>query len=239
MFKIIMSKAVIYPISLYVFAMLLLQGLDWDHQIASFWYQLEGNTWSLKQHWLTQAVLHKGGHDVAIALYIIIIVIYVTSFRNDKLKPYHQGLKYLVISLPIATLTISALKQLIAVDCPWGLVDFGGQRQYEPWFRTLFSTVQENVGHCFPSGHASSAYTYFALYFFCQYYFQRYAKSVLIAVIFIGIIFGFAQQLRGAHFLSHDLTSALICWLISWGIWMFIFRSTKVAVIQPHCRTLL
>lgn len=32
----------------------------------------------------------------------------------------------------------------------------------------------------------------------------------------LGLTFGITQQLRGAHFLSHDLWSAALCWAIAW-----------------------
>lgn len=39
-----------------------------------------------------------------------------------------------------------------------------------------------------------------------------------------GLIFGISQQLRGAHFLSHDLWSLTICWLVALGFfYLFLF----------------
>jgi membrane-associated PAP2 superfamily phosphatase len=31
----------------------------------------------------------------------------------------------------------------------------------------------------------------------------------------VGLIFGISQQLRGAHFISHDLWTLAICWFFS------------------------
>jgi len=36
----------------------------------------------------------------------------------------------------------------------------------------------------------------------------------LVSTVLIGALFSLAQQARGAHFLSHDIVSALIAWLI-------------------------
>ena len=33
--------------------------------------------------------------------------------------------------------------------------------------------------------------------------------------LLLGVLFGVTQQLRGAHFLSHDLWSLIICWYAS------------------------
>jgi hypothetical protein len=40
----------------------------------------------------------------------------------------------------------------------------------------------------------------------------------------MGLIFGFAQQARGAHFLSHDLCSASLAWLIPAALYSLAFR---------------
>jgi membrane-associated PAP2 superfamily phosphatase len=46
----------------------------------------------------------------------------------------------------------------------------------------------------------------------------------LIGVLAIGSLFSIAQQSRGAHFISHDLTSALIAWLICLALYMKVMR---------------
>jgi membrane-associated PAP2 superfamily phosphatase len=60
---------------------------------------------------------------------------------------------------------------------------------------------------------------FFGLYFFCRHFWPERSGLVLFAVILAGVVFGFAQQLRGAHFISHDLTTALICWSVTLLLW--------------------
>lgn len=215
MFK---QKSFWLPVSLYIALIIPIIGLDLDWRLANFWYQLEGQQWALRSAWLTQRILHDGAHDVAVGLYIIVLILYLSSFKSQFLSKYKAGLAYLSLSLPLATLTVSLFKRLIAVDCPWSVIDFGGQQVYQSWFYSLWSPIA-NAGHCFPSGHASSAYMFFGVYFFSRYYWPKKSTLVLILVITMGLIFGFDQQLRGAHYLSHDLSSALICWLVCWFIW--------------------
>jgi hypothetical protein len=40
------------------------------------------------------------------------------------------------------------------------------------------------------------------------------ARAVLLAVLAAGALFGWAQLARGAHFPSHTLWSAWLCWVI-------------------------
>jgi membrane-associated PAP2 superfamily phosphatase len=44
------------------------------------------------------------------------------------------------------------------------------------------------------------------------------------AVLVLGTAFSVAQQSRGAHFVSHDLVSALIAWLICLGLHWKLLR---------------
>ena len=39
-----------------------------------------------------------------------------------------------------------------------------------------------------------------------------------------GGVFGFSQQLRGAHFLSHDLWTLATCWAVSLGLYLLVER---------------
>jgi membrane-associated PAP2 superfamily phosphatase len=54
-----------------------------------------------------------------------------------------------------------------------------------------------------------------ALYYFCLVVCPAKARLALFTSIGLGVLLGFTQQLRGAHFISHDIASAAICWLIA------------------------
>jgi membrane-associated PAP2 superfamily phosphatase len=41
--------------------------------------------------------------------------------------------------------------------------------------------------------------------------------------LLIGTVFALGQQARGAHFLSHDLTSAAIVWYVLLGLYLVMF----------------
>ena len=70
---------------------------------------------------------------------------------------------------------------------------------------------------CFPAGHASAGYAWMALYFFFLATRPQWRWLGLAVGIVLGLLFGVVQQLRGAHFLSHDLWTAVICWSCALG----------------------
>ncbi len=205
---------------LYILLISIIAATDLDKVVAMMWYQLEGRQWQLKHYWLTQTWLHDGGHYLAIILYIAILLSYLLGVGTRYLSAYRHALAYLSISIPASTLTVSAIKRLTQVDCPWSVSAFGGERAYQFWLQSLWSPLP-GADHCFPAGHASSAYMFLGLYLVSRQFFPQQARKVLMAVIILGVIFGLAQQLRGAHFISHDITSAFICWTVSYLIWHF------------------
>ncbi|RMR62467.1 hypothetical protein ALP83_200087 [Pseudomonas syringae pv. actinidiae] len=50
----------------------------------------------------------------------------------------------------------------------------------------------------------------------------KLAKAGLIAAFSLGTIFSIGRMLQGAHFLSHNLWTAVFCWLICLGVYYFI-----------------
>jgi membrane-associated PAP2 superfamily phosphatase len=48
------------------------------------------------------------------------------------------------------------------------------------------------------------------------------ARRALLAAILVGVVFSIGQQARGAHFLSHDLTSAAIAWFMLLALWRML-----------------
>ena len=67
-------------------------------------------------------------------------------------------------------------------------------------------------GRCFPSGHASTAFSFLAGWFALRRDAPRAARIWLAATIFLGLVFSGVQVMRGAHYLSHCLWTGWICW---------------------------
>jgi len=96
------------------------------------------------------------------------------------------------------------------MDCPWDLLRYGGTHPRVGLFGLRPAGLGRN--HCFPAGHASGGYAWLALYFFFLAVRPGWRWAGLAAGACLGLVFGVSQQLRGAHFLSHDLWTIAICW---------------------------
>ncbi|GGB80254.1 hypothetical protein GCM10011352_02440 [Marinobacterium zhoushanense] len=105
---------------------------------------------------------------------------------------------------------VALAKQMTGVECPWNLQPFGGTQVYLPLLQQLLQGGGDGV--CFPAGHASAGYAWLALYFAAKTAAPRWRYAALAVGLGGGLLFGLSQQLRGAHFLSHDLWSMVLCW---------------------------
>ena len=120
----------------------------------------------------------------------------------------------LLLSIAGGALAISALKRLNHTSCPWDLAEFGGVAQYVSHW--LWGVRDAGAGHCFPAGHASTAFAYLAGWFVLRRSAARVAGPWLLWAMLAGMVLGLAQQMRGAHYMSHTLWTAWICW--AWGL---------------------
>ncbi|MFM8480147.1 MAG: phosphatase PAP2 family protein, partial [Gammaproteobacteria bacterium] len=126
------------------------------------------------------------------------------------------------LCMALVPLVVGGLKTLTNVDCPWDVAGFGGTRPYVEWYLPRPDGLPHAA--CFPGAHSSSAFALFALYFLWRDPYPQRAQVALVGVLVLGGLFSLAQQSRGAHFLSHDLASALIAWLMCFGFYLKFFE---------------
>ena len=127
-----------------------------------------------------------------------------------------------------ATALVAAMKRGTHMDCPWDLLRYGGEKAYYG----LFTRRPPGLGGagCFPAGHASAGYAWVALYFFLLATRPRWRWWGLGLPLASGLVFGIAQQLRGAHFLSHDVWSLMLCWLVALSLYRLMLVPRMRAV---------
>ena len=160
----------------------------------------------LRDAWLTRTLLHDGGRAMAWAM----MSLWLLSVWRDRGFERLHSLRWIGVAL-LCVLLVPALKLFAASSCPWELQEFGGRvATYVPHWK--LGLHDGGPGHCFPSGHAVSAFAFFAVYFDRRGRQPRAARWYLLGVCLAGALFGWAQLARGAHFASHTLWSAWLCW---------------------------
>ena len=111
----------------------------------------------------------------------------------------------------LAAIAVSTLvKRISSSSCPWDLAEFGGVARYVSHWS--WGVWDGGAGHCFPAGHASAGLGFVAGWFVLRRTAAHLAAAWLWTALAVGVLLGLSQQLRGAHYLSHTLWSAWLCW---------------------------
>lgn len=172
------------------------------------WYGDAGG-FALRRQWWLQRVLHDGGRVLA-GLALAACVVW--ALRGDPCAMARRLRAAWIGVVLLCLVAVPGLKRLSRTSCPWDLEAFGGSAAYVPHW--LLGVVDGGPGHCFPSGHAVAAFAFLPLYFQWRGTHPRRAWTLLGVTVAVGALFGWAQLARGAHFPSHTLWSAWLCWTI-------------------------
>lgn len=188
----------------------------WDLVVAGFFGTAEG--FALRNDFIFSRVLHDGGRAMA---WVLMLTLVLTAAREHarsapaRHRPGHADRwRWLGVML-LCLLVVPAIKRLSNTSCPWDQSVFGGVAHYVSHWQ--WGLVDGGPGHCFPSGHAVAAFGFFGMHFLWRDHDPRRARRWLVAVGLTGLVFGLAQLARGAHYPSHTLWSAWLCWTLCAG----------------------
>ncbi|MCB1664709.1 MAG: phosphatase PAP2 family protein [Pseudomonadales bacterium] len=215
-------RMTLLPTLIFVVLALALAITDGDLWWGDLLYRLEGGSWALRGSWITNDLIHDRGRNLVALMALTLFLGILLSFSMQKFRSWRRPLLYLLCSALISAAIVGLLKDTTGMDCPWDLDRYGGDKAYV----SLLGTRPEGQepGRCFPAGHASGAYCWLGLFFLALRYRPSWRYGVLAAVVALGLTFGVAQQLRGAHFVSHDLWTVYICWMSAALCYYWVFR---------------
>ena len=198
----------------------ILEVFSLDRVIAREWYfNVHTAQWlgAGSGEWWARGLLHTGGRWVVRGICASALILWTLSFAVASLREWRRTAGYVLLAMLLAMLVVGGLKAVTNVDCPWNLAGFGGHNPYVALFADRPDVLKR--AQCFPGAHASSGFALFCFYFVFRDRSRRVARWMLAGAIAVGIAFSIGQEARGAHFLSHDLTSAAIVWFVQLGLY--------------------
>jgi membrane-associated PAP2 superfamily phosphatase len=190
--------------------LVLLLAWEWsglDLAITRAYGSHSGFAW--RDAWFTRALLHDGGRALAWGVMALLVI---DAWRPFTRGPSRTERAYWIGVTLVCLLLVPTLKRVADSSCPWDLAEFGGVAHYVPHWR--LGVRDGGPGHCFPSGHAVAAFAFLTVYFVQRRDRPAIAAWSLVAVCTLGVLFGWSQLARGAHFASHSLWSAWLCWVV-------------------------
>ena len=201
----------LWPLCLLIPASLWLIFGHLDFALADRWYALQGGSWALRHHPLAEQLIHQGGRLASLLAWLgVLLALLSASSRLDA--RWRRPLRYLAAAVLLSVSVVSLTKYSLTSDCPWDMQAYGGKQATLGVLDARPTGMP--AGHCFPAGHASAGYAWIALYFALAAagVSTRQRRLALLGALALGLLFGFTQQLRGAHLLSHDLWTLALCW---------------------------
>jgi len=203
-----------------------------DSVVSGWFYDPGSHGFPLREAFLLEMIGHQLMKELVFIVVCCVIGAYALSFALPELRPQRRVLLFLSLAMTLAPLAVASLKAMSVRHCPWNLQEFGG---FAPHL-TLFDAAPlfHTPGHCFPGGHASAGFTLLAFYFA-----GRASANRLLGLLGLwgglaaGMIFGMARVAQGAHFVSHNLWSAVLCWLVILGVYLVVMGMPARACNGP------
>ncbi len=198
-------------------ALLLLAAWDFsaaDLRVSHLFADAQGSAW--RDQFVLAKVLHDGGRMLGWVLLGVMLLIALRSpaAGTPARPPRKLQLQWIGVMLLCVTL-VGLIKRFSLSSCPWELAEFGGVAHFVSHW--LPGVRDGGPGGCFPSGHAVTAFAFFGAWQLWQLWRPwrpALARWLLLSVLVMGALFGAVQLVRGAHYVSHTLWTAWICWTL-------------------------
>jgi membrane-associated PAP2 superfamily phosphatase len=201
----------IVPLAILVAATIVLRSTTLDVDIEQIfyrdgWYRADGQPWSFLYHY---------GVVPAWVVAVGALVLLVVSKWKPVLAARRRVFLFLVLVMVVGPGLVvnSAFKEHWGRPRPMDLPRFGGDYS----FVTVWDKGDPDRGQSFPSGHASTGFYFFALYFALRGR-SRWAWFWLAFALAFGSLMGVARMIQGKHFLSDVVWSAGFVYLVAVGL---------------------
>ncbi|MBU0785128.1 MAG: phosphatase PAP2 family protein [Gammaproteobacteria bacterium] len=182
---------------------------EWDQAISSMFFDRATNVFPLKQNHLLNLLFHEGLRWLAATMWLGFLL--GPWLLKKEQRCWGEVFFILLVSL-LAALVVSVLKSMSAHSCPWDLALYGGTADHFRLFQDTRALAIPGPGKCFPSGHACTAFMWIVLLYSPMPWLKRHRATVAIALLLLAGLAGGVQIAKGAHFPSHVLATAWLCW---------------------------
>ena len=180
---------------------------------------------ALEAHWFWRDALHDRIRHLPWLVELALLVSIGLPFGNLKKISRVRRTQFGLTTLA-ALLVVSSIKTWSNTSCPWDLQEFGGVAHHVSHW--AWGVKDGGNGGCFPAGHASAGFAFIGGFFAFRHSLPKSAWRWFAGAMLVGLLLGIAQQVRGAHYMSHTLWTAWFCWssaaLIDYGVSRWIAR---------------
>jgi membrane-associated PAP2 superfamily phosphatase len=203
-----------------------------DAAIAGHFYDPGLGRFPLRDDWFLEVVMHGWAKAALFAFGFLVLAGLLLTLALRRLERWRRPLLFLFLALALGPGAVAALKSATGRHCPWDLEPYGGAY---PHVRLLHERPPGvPPGRCFPGGHAAGGFALMSLYFLGHGRRPGLARAALAGGFAAGLALGFGRMLQGAHFLSHNLWAAWVCWVVALGLYALLLEGRRdLTSIRP------
>jgi membrane-associated PAP2 superfamily phosphatase len=186
--------------------------LAWDHSGLDLWMAHwfgSAAGFAYEDHWFWRGTLHDDIRWLPWGIELALLSAVARPFGALRQLGVERRAQLALTTLA-SLLVVSTLKLHSLTSCPWELHEFGGTVAYVSHW--AWGVHDGGSGGCFPAGHASAGFAFIGGFFAFRHALPRTARRWLGGALAAGLVLGLAQQVRGAHYMSHTLWTAWLCW---------------------------
>lgn len=195
-------------------ALPLLVVLLWDispaDRIVAYWYGTASGFSLADNYWLSR-ILHTRLRQ-CVVLFAACLVLAIWWPVGPLRRCTKRQRVWLASMVWLCAGGIALLKSTSLTSCPSQLKEFGGVARYV-WH--LYQGSDGGSGRCFPSGHASTFFSFLPVFWVLRLHHPQRAWQVLAGLVLLGLALSWVQVVRGEHYPSHLLWTAWLCWAAS------------------------
>lgn len=148
----------------------------------------------------------------AIALAALILAVGPARWR-ERFQFNRRGLWLALLVIATVPVLAGVGKKYTNTFCPSDIRRYGGDVAYaklcEPY---PADDRPAKRGGCFPAGHASGGFALMGL--LASRNTRRWRNGAIVAALMLGWWMGTYQMFKGAHYLSHTVTTMLVAWIV-------------------------
>lgn len=199
---------------------LLVWGERVDFMLTDALYQPTRPHFPLVRDWLLETVFHRAGKWPLMLTGAGLIGALLASAWVPRLRAARRVLVYLLLAITAGSGGVATLKHTTGKYCPRELARYGGFAPYVGLLDRAPAGIRP--GRCWPGGHSTSGFGFFAFYFALRGRRPRAARGALAVALLAGTGLGTVRVLQGAHFMSHTLWAGICCWLAALGAYALV-----------------
>lgn len=209
----VLLQVIAVPLMLAALALAMHQS-GWDLSVVSAFYDEALHVFPWRDAVWLEVIGHHLLKLAPVGVFLVALGVALGSYVFPRWRRWRVVAWALAASLALGPAVVTQLKSLTVAHCPWDLREFGGYASFTADYAgSWWAPSRAEAGRCLPSGHAGAGFCLLALYFSGWAAGSRaWRWTGLFVGALAGVSFGAIRIVQGAHFPSHVMWAAVICW---------------------------